>query len=253
MRNLVNLVVIAMIVLVGSGLIIAGVLNVRAAAARIGCANNMHQIGMSLHDYRSANEHFPQAGKPNPTLPAERRLSWLVEFAPYVEATDLYVRMDRKKGWDAEENRYLALTTLGYLQCPSFPDVPPQSTLVPTYYVGVAGLGVDAAELPLEDSRAGFFGYDRTLRLSDVQQGAGNLMAAVETTQTRGAWTAAGPPTARGLEEDGPPYLGPNGQFGGTHPGGANAVFADASVRFLRRPIDAKVMEAMATVRGSEE
>ena len=74
---------------------------------------------------------------------------------------------------------------------------------------------------------------------------------AVETVRTTGAWTAGGPPTVRGLEGDGPRYLTRHGPFGGLHRGGANALFADASVRFLPESTDPQVIEALATIRGS--
>src|SRR5207248_2816468 len=127
----------------------------------------------------------------------------------------------------------------------------PVSTLVPTNYIGIAGLGPDAATLPAEDPGAGMFGYERKLSLRDLGDRKSTLLAAVETARTSGAWTASGPPTVRGVEEGGPPYLGADGQFGGTHRGGANALFADGSVRFLQDSLDPQVFRAMATVRGS--
>jgi prepilin-type processing-associated H-X9-DG protein len=250
MRNVVNALVVALILVVAGGLLIVATAKVREAANRSQCLNNLKQIGTALHSYHDSIDHFPRAAEPIPGLPPERRLSWLVSPGPYFEGTDLYVKMDRKRGWDAEENRYLALTVYRLLQCPGYPDQPPVSTLVPTHYVGIAGLGSDAAALPAEDPAAGFFGYERQLTLSDMREGTSTLLVAVETARASGAWTAGGPPTVRGLEE-GPPYLGAEGPFGGTHRGGANALFADASVRFLREKSAPRVIRAMVTVGSS--
>src|SRR5262249_12649728 len=158
-------------------------------------------------------------------LPPGRRLSWLVAIVPYVEANTLYGKMAKDKGWDAEENSFAALAELRYLQCPGFPDRLPTSTLAPTHYVGLTGRSADSIALPAGHPRAGFLGYERKLSVGDIEGRTATLLAAAETAQASGSWVAAGPPTARGLEGQARPYLGAGGQLGGTHRGGANAVF----------------------------
>jgi prepilin-type processing-associated H-X9-DG protein len=252
MRNAVRALAVAMILVVAGGMLAAAVARVREAAGRMACQNNLRQTGFALWNYPDAYGHFPQAGEPNPGLAPERRLSWFVTLGPYYEATNLYVRLERGKGWDAEENRYLALTDMRYLQCPNFPDRPPVSTLFPSHYVGIAGLGPDAATLPAGHPRAGFFGYERKLTAADIRERSSTLLVAAETTRVSGAWTAAGPPTTRGVDEDDLPYFGLDRPFGGLHLGGANVLFADGSVRLLREPSDPRVLKAMTTIRGSE-
>ena len=53
----------------------------------------------------------------------------------------------------------------------------------------------------------------------------------------------------RGLSDDGSPYLGRDGQFGGTHSGGLNVGFADGSVRFLKDSIRSEVLEALVKIK----
>lgn len=243
-----NVFVAVLILVVSGSLTSIGIAKVREAAARMQCTNNLKQFGLSVRDYASANDKLPAADLPNPALPPEQRLSWLVVIVPYVEANNIYSRMDKDKGWEAEENRFAALMPLKYLQCPSYPQGTPVSTLVPTDYVGIAGVGADAASLPKDDLRAGFFGYDRILTPKDIQGRASTLLLAAETCRAEGAWTAAGPPTVRGLT-DGSPYLGRGGQFGGLHPEGANVLMADGSVRLLSRDTSADVLESMAVLR----
>jgi prepilin-type processing-associated H-X9-DG protein len=119
---------------------------------------------------------------------------------------------------------------------------------VPTHYLGPSGVGADAASLPAGAPGAGAFGYDRKLALADVQRPAADVLVVIETGNASGAWTAAGPPTVRGLDPGHLPYLGANGRFGGNHPGGANAAFADGSVRFLSDQMSPRELEALVTV-----
>ena len=78
-------------------------------------------------------------------------------------------------------------------------------------------------------------------------------MMVIETAKDNGPWIAGGPSTVRGLDLSGLPYLGRNGQFGGTHRGGANVLFADGSVRFIHESIHPQVFEDMATIAGGED
>ena len=251
MRNPVQALIVALVLVAAGGLLIVGITTIRESATRMRCSNNLKQIGLACDNYRSTyGGHFPRATEPNSQLPPERRLSWLVGIQPFVEASDLLARLERDKGWD-EENRYLALTVLRNLHCPAAIDQPPVGALIPTHYVGIAGLGPSAASLPRKDARAGVFGYDRTLFYSDIEGHASTLLLAIETTRLRGAWSAGGPATVRGLDEDDLPYLGRAGQFGGTHRGGALAAFADGSARFMADSVDPTVLEALATIEGS--
>ena len=168
---------------------------------------------------------------------------------PYIEANNIYSKMDKDKDWEAEENRFAALTLIRWFQCPSYPQGTPVSTLVPTDYLGIAGVGADAAALPKGDPRAGFFGYDRKLTPKDIQGRTSTLLEAAETGWAFGSWTAAGPPTVRGLEADGSPYLGRGGQFGGLHREGTNVLTADCSVRLLGADTSVDVLESMAILR----
>jgi hypothetical protein len=251
MRQVVQIAVVALIAVTVVGLVVPAVAQVRGAGSRISCQNNLRQIGLAVENHRGANEGRYAAAtmpgkKPPPdaelasiaeivatTLPPEKRLSWIVELVPYMDQDDTYSRIDKEKPWDAEENRFAALLDYKLVQCPGYPERPPVSTLWPTHYVGIAGLGPDAADLPAGDRRAGFFGYYRTLGKGDLVRGASETAMVAETSAGQGAWTAAGPPTVRG-------YDPATSHFGGNHRGVCLVLFADASVR----NIDAKMSDA---------
>ncbi|MBX9578879.1 MAG: DUF1559 domain-containing protein [Gemmataceae bacterium] len=134
---------------------------------------------------------------------------------------------------------------------------------MPTNYIGVAGIGADAAALPADDRRAGMFGYDRMMTAHRVKDGLGSTILFVETTRDVGPWARGGPTTVRGVDPADHPLTGPGRPFGGLHGlnrplpcrprlGGSNVGLADGSVRYLRDDADSAVLLALATVAGGE-
>jgi hypothetical protein len=123
---------------------------------------------------------------------------------------------------------------------------------VPTQYIGIAGVGTDAPFLPKGHPRSGVFGYERRTALSEITDGAGFTMIVAESARVRDSWLAGGPATVRGLDTAELPYIGIGRQFGGLHPNGVLAAFADGSVHFIRDTTNPKVVEALSTIAGGE-
>jgi hypothetical protein len=241
---------------------------VRRAAARSQCANNLKQIALGLHNY--ADTYTPEQGQtrglpagtvPNAVLSPEQRLSWYVELLPFIEQDKLYRRFDRDKGWEDSANDAVARTTLKTLHCPDWGREAEPNPPYLTAYLGVAGLGADAATLPAEDWRAGIFGYDR--HTSFAENGTSNTLLILESARDNGPWARGGPATVRGLVPGEQPYLGVGRPFGGTHFGentvfskgkslGCNAALADGSVHFLMESVAPHVLEALVTTAGGE-
>jgi hypothetical protein len=244
------------------GLLLPAVWKVREAAARAKCQSNLKGLTLVLHNYAEANPvagdrpgpAFPAGTVAHPTLPPAERLSWLVTGLPYYERTKEYKQFDLTTG--ATANDPAAVPILHY-HCPSIPE---DSTL--TTYVGVAGVGPDAATLPAGDKRAGVFGHDRRTRLLDITDGTSNTLLLLETGSDLGAWHRGGSATVRAID---PADLNPVGQrrtFGGLHtenPGGllragsgGNAAFADGSLRYIKSSTSAGVLAAWATAAGGD-
>ena len=278
MRRRVQVAVVLFLVLLVSGVGIIAINRVRHAANRMECSSNLKQIGIALHNYAEQHDHFPAGTVLNADLPPDKRLSWLTEIWPSFMNGGVTERLDRKKAWDAQENcppywsvrvshdpyesRTELMGEVSVLSCPA--NLGQYDPLMPgsTHYIGMAGVGDDAATLPLPHPRAGFFGYDRKIRARDIVDGLSTTMAVAEVLDG-GPWTAGGKATIRGLEASDVPYLGEGGQFASLHrksdtfalslPIVTNVLFADGSVRPVTSSVSPRVVEALATIAGGEE
>lgn len=223
---------------------------------------------MGIANFHDVFEKFPRPTVEHPDLPPQRRLSWLTDTLVYT--TQICMPTDRSKPWDDEKNLLLECRNLDEgtvynirnIRCFVCP-VPPRRQTPnrpgPTDYVGIAGLGRDAADLPLGypyaglvEQRVGLFGHDRTVAYSNIKDGTANTLSVVETSWENGPWTAGGHPTVRGLDER-RPYPGTGAQFGGMHRNGAMCLFVDGSARLLGNTMSPNVFEALATIAGGEE
>ena len=276
-RRISMLIVVLVFVLVG-GLGLSALSKVRGVAAQANCQNNLRQLGMAVGGSYDCFNSYPPAVVPNDKLACNQRLSWLVDIVPFAE--QMYLGIDRSKAWDADENRvpttrhYSGLHdekgTIGplgemrFFRCPANPVTAPPDAPGLTDYVGVSGIGSDAAERSLGYPGVGFFGCNRKLKREDITDGTGNTFMVLETNKDNGPWTAGGFPTVRGLDPAGGSYLGKDGQFGSGHRSCngwfslksttlTHAVFADGSVRSLSEAIDSRTLEAWATIAGGEE
>ena len=253
---------VAALVVGGAGTLLWGIafvwmilLSYCQAAERAACANNLRQLGLGVSLYADRRGVFPPATFPNPNLVPERRTSWIALILDFVDqkpATDrrfaeFQARLALDQPWDEPPNLEASRTVLPFCVCRAHPagdDLQGRSD-----YVGLSGLGLDAATYPGKDPRVGAFGYDRLLRPNEVTGGLTYTLLAMETARDNGPWIAGGPSTVRGLDPDVDEYIGLGRPFGGFHPGGLNTLWMDGRVEFLSDRIDPSVLREQVRVR----
>jgi prepilin-type processing-associated H-X9-DG protein len=251
----------AMTVLTMLGCAALVILYLHDQSQRAGCTNNLRQIGEAVHKYHDLHDHrFPAGTVPSDALAPEQRLSWQATILPLLAKGALAGKkwekvageIAFKESWQSPANDGPRHSNLPPLLCPTF--VRGFRTGQPglTTYVGVAGVGLDSASLPLKAPHAGFFGYDRTLTIADISAGISSTMMVVETTRHNGPWLAGGPSTVRGLDPDCDRYIGYDQPFGGLHRDGLNVLWADGSVRLVRDRIAPADFRTLARIHRGE-
>jgi prepilin-type processing-associated H-X9-DG protein len=250
-----------------AGLVLVVVFHLSSVSRRAECANHLRELGMGINRYAEAhNGELPPGTVANPALEPGRRLSWVAAVLPFLTEgqpagpkappakkwQELAGRLDLKRAWDEPPNVEAAGVNVPACLCPALERPDPLRQPGLTTYVGLAGVGADAASLPRTDRRAGAFGYDRVITRQDATAGISFTMMVTETTRDLGPWVAGGPTTVRGVAPDETPYVGAGRPFGGLHPGGANVLWVDTSVRFVKDSVAPEVFRSQATLTGAE-
>lgn len=228
-------------------LLLPAVQQAREAARRTQSKNNLKQLALAMHNYHDVYNGFPAGTHPNEKLKPDQRLSWMTRLLPFAEQIAAYERLDFEEGWDDEANAEIVRLRMPVFMHPSLTD--DGEGPGPTHYVGLAGVGQDGPELPVDHARAGMFAHNRRTRLRDVRDGTSNTVMISEASRP-GVWAQGGLSSYRPITRK--PYInGPDG-IGGPSPGGCNMAFGDGSVRFISENIDPEVFEALNTINGGE-
>ena len=203
----------------------------------------LRAIGSWLTNHHDKNGAFPpgvMAGE----LPANERLGWLAQYREETEPTET-VHAVPTHGWRDPANEPFVRRRAPSLLNPKVSAVASDDGFPASHFVGVAGVGADAAQLAKSHPRAGVFGIDRRTTRDDIKDGAANTLMVMGVEAHTPAW-ADGVNTVRGLPAE--PYFGGPGNFGTGQTDGMHVLMADGSVKFLSKDTDPRLMRRMAAM-----
>ena len=174
--TLVELLVVIAIIGILIGMLLPAVQQVREAARRITCGNNIRQIALACHNYESAFMHFPPGCNWNTNSNDEQRnnafhsggqrIAWSGFILPFIEQNNLHTQFETSTSewstewWTALFNGDLVASEVipGFL-CPSDVGGDTNPTLTPTAsptavgksnYIAPAGAGNIGSGDPVE-------------------------------------------------------------------------------------------------------
>jgi prepilin-type N-terminal cleavage/methylation domain-containing protein len=288
--TLVELLVVLAIVGVLIGLLLPAVQKVREAANRTRCQNNLHQIGLALHNYHGTYGSFPPGfvcpqpqANPNYTAPG---WGWAALLLPFLEQDNLYRQINLKVPVEDPSHLGVRTTPLALFVCPSDyatglftiedQNGIPLAQAATNSYVASFGVGVDL-DNELDDANGVFF-RNSHIRVTDITDGSSTTFAVGERAAlfTQAPWAGAvsngttrvtpgAPVNDPAAVEEAPTQVlahvavhtlnDPNSDpedFFSPHRGTGLFLFADGSVRALAAGIDLATYQALATRDGGE-
>jgi prepilin-type N-terminal cleavage/methylation domain-containing protein/prepilin-type processing-associated H-X9-DG protein len=125
--TLVELLVVIAIIGVLVALLLPAVQMARESARRMSCQNNLHQMGLALHNHENTNGKFPSGGEgtdwsQNPPGTAFDLHSTFTRMLPYIEQGAAFGQFDLNYAYNdnrAPQNQLAAKTRVKAYECPS--------------------------------------------------------------------------------------------------------------------------------------
>lgn len=194
--TLVELLVVMAIIATLMALLLPAVQGAREASRRTACRNNLHQIGLALHNYHDTHACFPpNSGGTSGSGSNGDALSGFVMLLPQLEKEILWQRIRNTPGQGGDPSAIAINGEIEVYLCPSVsvgdkvngsghryyafnlgdlqPAYPNPKPMPPATHPG----------LPAERRTRGPFGLQRCVKIKDVVDGTGTTIAVSERLQ----------------------------------------------------------------------
>jgi prepilin-type N-terminal cleavage/methylation domain-containing protein/prepilin-type processing-associated H-X9-DG protein len=286
--TLLELLVVIGIIAVLIGLLVPAVMKVREAANRIQCSNNLKQIALALHNYHDANGKFPPGAVMGPFPPLVTTTAGhgnMTFLLPYLEQEGLFRQYHWNLDWSDWPNQPVVSHHLRVLQCPSaeadrvqkdYQNINHGKVAACSDYAGfreVPPAMVDLGYVAPGTCRDSVLMINQTCGIAHITDGTSNTILYAEDAGRPQLWRKGRPVPGRLVSGGGwaslnliwgtPPDQAPppwpcainctnQREIYSFHPGGANAVFADGSVHFLKAGMSIRTLAALVTRAGGE-
>ena len=253
--TLIELLVVITIIGMLMALLLPAVQQVREAARRVQCSNNLRQLGLGLINYHTTLQTFPAGSL---TFQGTDHC-WTTMILPYLEQQPLYDAYNFSVAWDHPNNSAVVNTNLNVFLCPSsahdFDGACDYGGQNGSTQSGVPwGWGLDQAmasgmllNVHPTHPNISLIRNHRPTTIGSVRDGASNTIFVCEDAgrprQANGAW-ADGQQVY--MMDVGINIHRSNEPFS-DHPGGVQAVLVDGSVHFYSEDMDLFTFAAMWT------
>ncbi len=168
--TLIELLVVIAIIAILIALLLPAVQQAREAARRTQCRNNLHQLGLALHNYHDVMDCFPfgQGGSGG-------KYSAISMLLPYFDQGPLYNQIDFNIDAMAAGNQTARQVEIPMLKCPSdFANQQPQTGGALSY------CGNKGSDIVFTSSNNGLFYRDSVIRFRDLTDGTSTTAAFAE-------------------------------------------------------------------------
>jgi len=247
--TLVELLVVLGIIALMVGLLLPAVQAVRETARRMQCQNNLHQIGIGLHNYHAAFRTFPPGGlEVRPQWRRGKQLAWSAFVLPYIGENPTYEKIRFDYAFDHPMNADAASAVIETYLCPSTNRISTRNRgRGATDYGGIYGERIVSRNYPPR----GVMIHERSIRFRDITDGTTRtLMVSEDADFPDGQWINAWNLFDQAFSINRAPRF--ENDIRSKHPQGANGLFADGSAKFLNENIDLEVLAALCTRNGAE-
>jgi prepilin-type N-terminal cleavage/methylation domain-containing protein/prepilin-type processing-associated H-X9-DG protein len=197
--TLIELLVVIAIIAILIGLLLPAVQKIREAAARMSCQNNLHQIGLALHNYHDTNGQLPPGSVWIPpgydTAAAES--SWITWLLPFIEQDNLFKTANMNRGFGQgspnHPNNFIGSSVIKAFRCPSDGDVDisrwgSSIDWARGNYVANNGIGpMTETTTPNTTRPLGVFSLNSKTKLAGISDGTSNTVFVSELIKVPGS------------------------------------------------------------------